>query len=84
MLAGLIADQAAEGIFRERGDPGRGQAQAGGADGDIELAAADVDPELAGLLDALEKRRGQADHGLAEGDDVKRHEGPPWEMTNDK
>src|SRR5205814_940972 len=50
--------------------PGGLAAQAGQADGGVQFGAADLHVEAAGLLEAAEVGRRQADHRLAEGDHV--------------
>ena len=69
----MVGDQPAERVVGQPRHPGRRAAQPGQADGGVQLRAADLHVEAAGLLQPAKVRRAQADHRFAEGDDVVRH-----------
>jgi NAD(P)-dependent dehydrogenase (short-subunit alcohol dehydrogenase family) len=70
LLAGAVRDHVAERVFRETGHPARRDTEPRGGNGDVELAAANVGVEAAGLLEPLEIRRSEPHHGFAEGDEI--------------
>jgi NAD(P)-dependent dehydrogenase (short-subunit alcohol dehydrogenase family) len=70
LFAGVIGDHVAERVFGEAGHPARRDAEPRGGNGDVELAAADVGVEAAGLLEPLGIRRSEPHHGFAEGDEI--------------
>ena len=69
-LAGVVGDQPAERVVRQARHPGGGATEAGDADRGVQLRPADLHVEAAGLLQAAAVGRGQANHRLAECDDV--------------
>ena len=70
LLARAIGDHAAERILGEPRHPARCDAKPRGADGDVQLAAADVGVEAVSLLEPLEVGRSEPHHGFAEGDEI--------------
>ena len=74
-LAGAVGDQPAQRIVGQPRHPGRRMAQPGQADRGVQLGAADLNVEAAGLLQPAKVRRTEANHRFAEGDHVVWHRG---------
>jgi len=69
--AGMIKDDAGYRVIRQFADEAGAQPEPGAGISDIEFAAADIDFEGPGKFNAAMTRRRQADHALAERQDVK-------------
>ena len=68
--AGVVKDDPGDGVVGELAEETGAQAEPGAGVGDVKLAAAHVDFQGAGELDAPVTRRGEPDHAFAKGQQV--------------
>src|SRR5262249_38996444 len=82
-LASPAGDQPTQRVVGQPGHPGTRPPEPGQADGRVHRAPAYLDIQAVRLFQPAEVCRGQADHGLAEGDDIHGWVGPRWDSWDD-